>query len=127
MPESRLWDLARQIIMMTGTADVTVTRSSHSVDIVAAGVSKLNVLIHVRDLAGSSPLLAIGDRGRWPGNDYELLHGPHALGVDEISVDPATCWNLAQPGQRGPAATFEYLSSLRAHDGILRFAEGALT
>lgn len=127
IPESRLWDLARQIIMMTGTADVTVTRSSHSVDIVAAGVSKLNVLIHVRALAGSSPLLAIGDRGRWPGNDYELLHGPHALGVDEISVDPATCWNLAQPGQRGPAATFEYLSSLRAHEGILRFAEGALT
>lgn len=127
MPESRLWDLARQIIMMTGTADVTVTRSSHSVDIVAAGVSKLNVLKHVRDLAGSSPLLAIGDRGRWPGNDYELLHGPHALGVDEISVDPATCWNLAQPGQRGPAATFEYLSSLQAHDGILSFAEGALT
>ncbi|MBB1094231.1 sucrose-6-phosphate hydrolase, partial [Rhodopseudomonas palustris] len=126
IPESRLWDLAQQIIMMTGTADVTVTRSSHSVDIVAAGVSKLNVLIHLRNLTGSAPLLSIGDRGRWPGNDYELLRGPYALSVDEISVDPATCWNLAQPGQRGPAAALEYLSSLQVHDGILGFAKDAL-
>ncbi|WP_247519828.1 sucrose-6-phosphate hydrolase [Bradyrhizobium sp. 190] len=127
MPESRLWDLARQVIIMTGTADVTVTRSSHSVDIVAAGVSKLSVVTQLRNLVGTAPVLAIGDRGRWPGNDYELLRGPYALGVDEISVDPSTCWNLAEPGQRGPAATLEYLSSLEARDGILHFAEGALT
>jgi hypothetical protein len=55
-----------------------------------------------------------------------ILREPHALGVDEISVDPTTCWNLAQPGQRGPAATLEYLSSLNAHNGPLRFFEEAL-
>ena len=126
MPEGRLWDLAQQVILMSRTSDVAVTRSSHSIDIVAAGVSKLNVLTCLRDHVGSAPLLTIGDRGRWPGNDYELLREPYALGVDEISVDPTTCWNLAQPGQRGPAATFEYLSSLRPRAGLLHFSEGAL-
>ena len=126
MPESRLWDLAHQVILMTGIAGISVTRSSHSVDIVANGVSKLNVLHRVRERVGSTPVLAIGDRGRWPGNDYELLREHFALGVDEISVDPATCWNLAAQGQRGPRATLEYLSSLEAHDGLLRFRPGTL-
>jgi haloacid dehalogenase-like hydrolase len=121
MPESRLWDLAHQVILLTGMAGISVTRSSHSVDIVANGVSKLNVLHRVRERVGSTPVLVIGDRGRWPGNDYELLREPFALGVDEISVDPATCWNLAAQGQRGPSVTLEYLASLEAHDGLLRF------
>jgi trehalose-6-phosphatase len=126
MPENRLWDLAQQVILMVGATDISVTRSSHSVDIVVEGVSKLKVLSRVREHVGSAPVLAIGDRGRWPGNDYELLRDPFALGVDEISVDPATCWNLAEPGQRGPAATLEYLSSLEVHTGLLRFRSRAL-
>jgi hypothetical protein len=126
MPESRLWDLAHQVVLMTGITNVCITRSSHSIDIVAADVSKLNVVTRMREHIGVTPLLLIGDRGRWPGNDYELLREPYALGVDEISVDPATCWNLAQPGQRGPTATLEYLSSLEVHDRMLRFAAAAL-
>jgi fructoselysine-6-P-deglycase FrlB-like protein len=126
MPESRLWDLAHQVILMTGITGMSVTRSSHSVDIIANGVSKLNVLHRVREQVGSSAVLAIGDRGRWPGNDYELLREPFALGVDEISVDPATCWNLAAQGQRGPKVTLEYLSSLEVCDGLLRFRPGSL-
>lgn len=126
MPEGRLWDLAQQVILMTGMTGITVTRSSHSVDIIACGVSKLNVLSRVREQVGALPVLAIGDRGRWPGNDYELLRQPCALSVDEISVDPTTCWNLAKPGQRGPTATLEYLFSLTARDGLLRFLRGAL-
>lgn len=126
LPESRLWDLAHQVILIIGATDVCVTRSSHSVDIVAAGVSKLNVVARLRDEIGDAPLLAVGDRGRWPGNDYELLREPFSLGVDEISVDPATCWNLARPGQRGPAATLDYLKALKGHDGRLRFVEGGL-
>ena len=126
MAESRLWDLAHQVILSTGVADIGVTRSSHSVDIVAAGVSKLNVVSRLREYVGAAPLLTIGDRGRWPGNDYELLREPYALGVDEINADPLTCWNLAQPGQRGPTATLDYLSSLEACDGLLRFSPEAL-
>lgn len=121
VPENRLWDLAHQVILDIDHRGARVTRSSHSIDIVAAGVSKINVLERLRGSVGGAPLLTIGDRGRWPGNDYELLREPHALSVDEISVDPTTCWNLAPPGQRGVAATLGYLRALRAHQGRLIF------
>ena len=126
MPEGRLWDLVHHVILLTGTDDVGVTRSGHSVDIVAAGVSKLNVVRYLHETVGDGPILAIGDRGRWPGNDHELLSGSFALGVDEISVDPATCWHLGDPGQRGPTVTLDYLSALEMHDGRARFAAGSL-
>jgi fructoselysine-6-P-deglycase FrlB-like protein len=126
LPESRLWDLAHQVILIAGATNARVTRSSHSIDIVAEGVSKLNVVARLREEVGDAPLLAIGDRGRWPGNDYELLREPFSLGVDEISVDPETCWNLAQSGQRGPAATLDYLRALEGADGRLRFKGGGL-
>ncbi|HZV08026.1 MAG TPA: hypothetical protein VE999_23280 [Gemmataceae bacterium] len=126
LPESRLWDLAHQVILIAGATDVRVTRSSHSIDIVGAGVSKLNVVARLRYEIDGASVLAIGDRGRWPGNDYELLREPCSLGVDEISVDPMTCWNLAQPGQRGPAATLEYLGVLTGDSGRLRFIEEGL-
>jgi hypothetical protein len=126
MPENRLWDLAHQVILMTGHSGATITRSSHSIDIVAPGVSKLNVLKRLREKTGTAPLLTIGDRGRWPGNDYELLREPYSLSVDEISVDPDTCWNLAQRGQRGVAGTLDYLRGLRADGDRLRFSGTAL-
>ena len=126
MPEDRLWDLVHHVVLLAGADDVGVTRSSHSVDIVAAGVSKLNVVRALREAVGDAPILTIGDRGRWPGNDHELLSEPFALGVDEISVDPATCWHLGKPGQRGPTVTLDYLSALETHDGRVRFAAGSL-
>ena len=126
MPASRLWHLASQVILTTGVHDVTVTCSSHSVDIVPAGVSKLNVVRRLREITADGPVLVIGDRGRWPGNDHELLSEPFALGVDEISSDPATCWHLGTPGQRGPTVTLEYLSALETRDGRLKFVAGSL-
>ena len=124
--ESWLWDLTHHLVRTTGIHGVEVTRSSHSVDIVAANVSKLNVVRRLREAVGDAPILAIGDRGRWPGNDHELLSEPFALGVDEVSTDPVTCWNLGKPGQRGPTVTFDYLSALEVQDGRSRFAEGSL-
>jgi trehalose-6-phosphatase len=124
MPEGRLWDLAQQVIML-GDHDVSVTRSSHSIDIVPTKVSKLSVIAKLRSL-GQGQMLSIGDRGRWPGNDYALLREPWSLGVDEISVDPKTCWNLGRPGQRGTAVTLEYLSALVASPDGLLLAPGAL-
>ena len=126
MPEGRLWDLVQYVIRFTDASDVGVTRSDHSVDIVAAGVSKLNVVRRLRETIGAAPVLVIGDRGRWPGNDHELLSQPFALGVDEISVDPATCWHLGEPGQRGPTVTLEYLTALKAHDGRAKFEVNSL-
>lgn len=121
-----LWDLAHEAILTTGAHDVTVMSSSHSVDIVAPGVSKLNVVRRLRETVGDEPILAIGDRGRWPGNDHALLSGPFALGVDEINVDPATCWHLGKPGQRGPTVTLEYLAALEVQDARMKFTAEAL-
>ena len=126
MPEGRLWDLTRHVVVQTGTVGISITSSSHSIDIVAPGVSKLNMVRRLREAVGDSPILAIGDRGRWPGNDHELLREPFSLSVDEISADPATCWHLGESGQRGPAVTLDYLCALEGDDHRLRFAEGSL-
>ncbi|MBW9113419.1 sucrose-6-phosphate hydrolase [Rhizobium cauense] len=125
MAENRLWDLTHQIILRTGCRDAIVTRSSHSVDIVATGVTKTNVVRHVLDMASDRAVLAIGDRGRWPGNDYELLNNFPGLSVDEVSVDPDTCWNFAEAGQRGIAVTRMYLEALESKGEGLRFRRGA--
>ena len=126
IPNGRLWDLVQNVIRTAGIDDVGVTRSDHSIDVVAASVSKLNVVRSLRETIGDAPILVIGDRGRWPGNDYELLSEPYALGVDEISGDPGTCWHLGKPGQRGPTVTFEYLAALKVHDGCVKFEAGSL-
>lgn len=126
MPVKRLWALVRQVVHATDPSDVTITCSSHSVDVVTAEVSKLNVVRRLRESVGGGPLLIVGDRGRWPGNDHELLAEPFALGVDEISADPTTCWHLGEPGQRGPTVTLEYLSALVAQDRHFKFAKGSL-
>jgi hypothetical protein len=122
LPENRLWDLAHQVILSAGVHDVTVTRSSHSIDIVPKGVSKRRVLDRMREITGSGVVLAIGDRGRWPGNDYDLLRGPYSLSVDEVSVDLASCWNLGSPGQRGVEIALEYLKRFEGDPGDVRFA-----
>lgn len=102
---------------------VRVMRSGHSVDIVPQAVSKLSVVKRIRELAGQgddAPILRIGDRGRWPGNDAQLLASVHGLSVHEVSSDAGTCWNLAQPGQRGRQATTRYLSQLKVSKRGLR-------
>ena len=126
MPVSRLLDVAHQVIRTTNNHGATAMCSTHSVDIVANGVSKLNVLQRLRGTVGNKPILVIGDLGRPPGNDHELLSEPFALGVADINVDHTTCWHLGTPGQRGPTVTLQYLAALEAQDGHLRFAAGAL-
>lgn len=125
--EGRLWDIAQQVIQEVRAGGVKVTRSSHSVDIVATSVSKINVIDRLRSILGNDPILAIGDRGRWPGNDFELLHIANSLSVDETNVDPASCWNLSEPGQRGVQSTLHYIRHLEIVGERLAFAKDALT
>jgi hypothetical protein len=63
-------------------------------------------------LSDKQQILTIGDKGAWPGNDFELLSLPYSLSVDEPSADPRTCWNLAPLGQRGPLAALHYIDAL---------------
>lgn len=105
--------IAQSIIHAQGCTGLTAVRSSHSVDILAPGVSKTAVIDRVRQLVDNGKeILCIGDRGAWPGNDFRLLAEPHSLSVDEVSEDPKTGWNLAMPGYRGSTVTLEYLSWL---------------
>src|SRR5262249_4802245 len=95
---------------------IKVVCSGHSIDILDQGVSKINLIYKIKELAANpnGELLCIGDRGRWPGNDCDLLAQPYSLSVDQGSYDPHSCWNLAPAGCSGTQATLFYLRSLQA-------------
>ena len=115
------WELLAHILFSKCAMQYKLVRSTHSFDILPRNVSKLTVVQLLSSLEQDSAILTIGDMGRWPGNDYELLTHAPSLSVDEVSPDPDTCWNLASPGIRGVDATLEYLSKLNvAADGRLR-------
>ena len=120
-----VWELTSEIVHEARAAAVSVVRSAHSVDVLAAGVDKLNVVDHLRQTTGDHRVLTIGDRGRWPGNDHKLLCEPCSLSVDEVSTDPSTCWHLGHSGQRGLAVTLDYLAALTPSAGHLAFAPDA--
>ena len=118
--ETITWDVVQQIVHAWDLPGVTVVRSSHSIDVLAPRVSKRTLVGQVRELlgeAGTAAVLCIGDRGRWPGNDFALLQEPYSLSVDEVSPDPNTCWNLAPPGHRGVQATLDYLAAMQMLHG----------
>lgn len=125
MREERLWEVV-QTVVRDVAPNISVLRSSHSIDVLDPAASKLNVVNRLRTIGGTDAILAIGDRGRWPGNDYELLSLPLSLSVDQTSPSRKTGWNLGAPGQRGPAITLEYLRSLQLDDhGVLRMKKAA--
>ena len=87
--------------------------SAHSVNVVLGGTGKSAVVDAVRRLAEAPTggVLRFGDKGRWPGNDVDLLANPLGISVDEVSEDLDTCWNLAPAGVLGPQAMLYYMSS----------------
>ena len=115
--EDHLWLLAQQAILSEGVSGVHVVRSSHSIDIINAKRAKGAVVDAMRESVGAGAILCVGDRGRWPGNDHELLAEPFSLSVDEVSLDPATCWHLGPAGSRGPSVLLGYLERLQLRNG----------
>lgn len=102
-------------------AGVRIVESGHSVDLLARGTSKLNLYRAVRrSIPGHLKVVCIGDKGRKPGNDHELLGTRYSLSVDESSDDPSSCWNLLPHGMSGQEGTIEYLSRFRTADGFMR-------
>jgi fructoselysine-6-P-deglycase FrlB-like protein len=107
----RIWKIAQQMIQ--SFPGVRAVISSHSVDLLEPGVSKRQLVEQLQKcITGEEPILTVGDKGAWPGNDFELLSLPHSLSVDEVSADPNSCWNLAPLGHRGSQAALDYLSAL---------------
>lgn len=123
-----LWEVTRSILLdiihKAGIEGIQVLESSHSMDVIAPGVSKRNLVDAcertIKYSGRSNNVLCIGDKGEWPGNDYSLLSTPYSLSVDTVSTDPASCWNLSQPGYRGIQATLDYLRLMIISDGALR-------
>jgi hypothetical protein len=115
-----VWDALRAAMSGCSSPGMNVWRSSHSIDITPATVSKRLVVSHLRKLSPAlavGGILCIGDMGKWPGNDYDLLREPLSLSVDEVSPDPETCWRLSPEGVRGVEATLWYLNRIEMREG----------
>lgn len=108
-----------------GAPGVAVVRSTHSIDVLAPGITKLRLLKHLQKAYNlgvkESRLLTIGDRGEWPGNDADLLNHTPSLSVDQVSRDPRTCWNLSAPGLRYDVCCLDYLLKLVPAKSRVRF------
>ena len=77
-----VWALLQHLLYTLDSPGVAALRSAESLmDVVAPGVSKRAVVERVRLMIGGpeEPVLCIGDRGCWPGNDFSLLSGPYSL------------------------------------------------
>ena len=91
---------------------VKIVESSHSLDILTKNTSKLNIIKKMKKMFNCKNILCIGDRGLWPGNDYELLSTPYSLSVDEVNKDLDSCWNIAPLGSKGEQALQYFLNSM---------------
>jgi hypothetical protein len=123
---TRLSALIRILLSKPEFAKLQMLESSHSVDItVKSKVSKLNIvglcLLRAKENSKSLTYLCIGDRGQWPGNDFELLSSAYSISVDEVSFDPDTCWNISSVGIKNSNATLEYLIRLQLNSGNINF------
>jgi hydroxymethylpyrimidine pyrophosphatase-like HAD family hydrolase len=105
--------LVQNIVMASSDGELQILESSHSIDVVVRNkASKLNVVKKCIEVSGSENCLTIGDKGQWPGNDYELLSTAHSLSVDDVSVHPDSGWNLSSPGLKSTQATMSYLQKI---------------
>lgn len=110
VPSHTVWQLTMHLLHSNALGSMAVVRSSHSIDVLAPGVSKTKLLSALERDHGS--VLSIGDSGCWPGNDFEFLATPYGLSVDEVSSDPNACWHLGPPGFRGTGCCLYYCASL---------------
>lgn len=88
---------------------VRIVESSHSVDLLSQNVSKLNLCKFIKKKIPSKyQILCIGDRGKWPGNDYELLKTEFSFSVNETSDNVKNCWNILPKNILGECGVCEY-------------------
>jgi hypothetical protein len=110
--ERELWLRVSDLLATAGHTDVKVVHSSHSVDVLPLRIGKTAVVERLRTISDGA-CVQLGDRGRWPGNDAELLALPHSLSVDEVSPRLDTCWNVVAGGRVAADAAAWYLQCLR--------------
>lgn len=102
--------------MVRKHTELKAIMSGHSIDIIPAEISKLNLI----DCGKMT--LCIGDSGQYGGNDYELLSHEYSLSVNRTSMDFNSCWNLAPLGIVNSRATLFYLRCMEVvKKGSIKF------
>lgn len=102
-----------QEVKRISNTGIEIVESTHSLDIVRKPqASKINMLDYCTRMLKhnnlSTDVLCFGDKGQWPGNDYELLATECSLSVNEVTSNPDVCWNFASPGKKNLDALREY-------------------
>lgn len=114
--------LLSEIVGQASVPGVRILFSSHSMDVLPAGCSKLNAIRDAEKAAESgSDVLAVGDRGAYPGNDFEFLTHRHSISVDTVSSALESCWNLLPAGVRNVSGLVRYVSMMDVRGDRLRF------
>ncbi len=115
----RMWFVIADALLQAGLDVAHMVRSKHSVDILADGISKSKLVVHLIQKFGLLPdeVLTLGDQGAWPGNDAALLDHRYSLSVDSPSRRLDRGWKLAPFHKRDVDATLWYLERIRILDG----------
>jgi fructoselysine-6-P-deglycase FrlB-like protein len=113
MDVADLWSRVVQCLQESEAEGLKVVVSTRSVDVVPVTTTKLTLLKVLNEVRPDSTLVCVGDRPRWPGNDFELLGHEFSLSVDEVDGDPETAWNLAPAGVLGASALRYYLRRIK--------------
>ena len=119
----QMWFVIADALRQAGLDVSRVQLSAHSVDVLAEGVGKSRLIgaIHEHLRILPQEILAVGDQGAWPGNDYELLEHRYSLSVDLPSRRLDRGWKFAPRNARGVDATLWYL------DRLVRLPHGRFT
>lgn len=107
-------NLVGDLVARVSRGALRVVQSSHSIDIIPIATSKRSCLVHAQQyVAKNLEVLTIGDRGAFPGNDFDLLAHPYSLSVDTVSTDLNSCWNFLPRGCQNVSGFEYYCAQMR--------------
>lgn len=112
-----------KFIYIINTNNILCVQSDHSIDIILRPeVSKLNVLNYIENLPKQDGLetLCFGDKGKFPGNDFELLNHPFSLSLDEVSADMNSCWNFCNYADNNNDKMLSYFNKMQLNNGFFK-------
>lgn len=111
LPTEQMWFVIADSLRQAGLDIFRMHRSKHSVDILAPGIGKAQLIAHIIQAFKIDPyeILTMGDQGAWPGNDADLLEHRYSLSVDMPSRRIDRGWKLAPEHKRDVDATLWYL------------------
>lgn len=106
--KTKAYDICNEIILRKKLDRLHIWSSSHSMDVVVSTKASKTALKSI-----SEDVLAIGDRGDYEGNDFEMLSMPYSLSVDSVSRNPDSCWNLTPLNIQGLDRVKYYLRRIK--------------